>query len=376
MTPRQRYRETLLFGSPDKIPFFTGEARESTLRRWHQEGLPQGVNYLDHVRDILGIEPDTTWCDRPGDLGVSFQMMPKFEEKVLEHKDGHYVVQDWMGAITEISDEYDYTYIREAKDFVTRRWLRFPVTNHDEWEQMKTRFDPRTRGRFPQDFEQRCAKMRDRDYVYGINFNGPFWQVREWVGFEPLCVLMIEEPEWIHEMIDFWSDFVSEVLTQITKNVELDFIFISEDMAYKEHSMISPQMCRDFLMPSWARWRRQARANGCPLVLMDSDGYVGELIPLWIECGIDFQWPNEVAAGSDVVAFRKQYGTQIAYGGGIDKRALAKGGEVMREEVMLRCSILESGGYIPCCDHAVPHDVSWADFLDYSRLLAQLTGWL
>ena len=54
-------------------------------------------------------------------------MIPTFEEKVLEHKDGHYIVQDWMGAITEISDEFDYTYIRSAKDFVTRKWHRFPV---------------------------------------------------------------------------------------------------------------------------------------------------------------------------------------------------------------------------------------------------------
>jgi len=36
-------------------------------------------------------------------------MIPEFEEKVLEHRDGAYVVQDWMGAIVEISDTYDYT---------------------------------------------------------------------------------------------------------------------------------------------------------------------------------------------------------------------------------------------------------------------------
>ena len=374
MTPRQRYRETLLFGNPDKIPFEPGRPRETTLARWHEEGLPEGVNYYDHILGLLGIEKEETQAQV--DLRVSFQMMPKFEEKVLEHKDGHYVVQDWMGAITEISDEYDYTYLREAKDFVTRRWLRFPVTNHDEWEQMKTRFDPRTRGRFPQDFEQRCTRMRDRDYVYGISFNGPFWQVREWVGFETLCVLMIDEPEWIHEMMDFWTEFVSRTLVLILQNVELDFVFISEDMAYKGHSMISPQMCREFLMPSWTRWSKQAQANGCPLVLMDSDGYVGELIPLWIEAGVNVESPNEVAAGCDVVKFREQYGNQMGYLGGIDKRALAKGGEVMREEVMLRCSILNQGGYIPGCDHGVPSDISWPDYLDYCRLLAKLTGWL
>ncbi len=59
-------------------------------------------------------------------------MIPAFAEKVLQHKDGHYIVQDWMGNIVEISDEYDYTYIRNARDFVTRRWHKFPVENRDD----------------------------------------------------------------------------------------------------------------------------------------------------------------------------------------------------------------------------------------------------
>jgi len=57
-----------------------------------------------------------------------------------------------MGNITEISDEYDYTYIRSAIDFVTRKWHDAPVHNRAEWEErMAWRYDPdeasrRTRG--------------------------------------------------------------------------------------------------------------------------------------------------------------------------------------------------------------------------------------
>ncbi len=374
MTPRQRYRETLLFGSPDKIPFTPGEPRETTLARWRQEGLPEEVGWYNYLLEVLGVEEEQT---QPHvDLGVFFQMIPKFEEKILEHKNGHYLVRDWMGAITEISDEYDYTYIRQSKDFVTRRWWRFPVTNRDEWEQMKSRFDPHDPRRFPRDFDERCAELQDRDYVIGLNVNGPFWQIREWVGFEALCVLLIERPDWVHEMMQFWTEFVSQTFARIARYVTVDFVLVSEDMAYKEHSMISPRMCQEFLLSCWTRWGKEVKASGCPLFKMDSDGYVGELIPLWIEAGINVESPSEVAAGCDVVQFREQYGTQIGYLGGIDKRAIAKGGQVMREEVTYRCSILAEGGYIPDCDHAVPSDISWPNFVEYSRLLAQLTGWL
>ena len=91
---------------------------------------------------------------------------------------------------------------------------------------------------------------------------------------------------------------------------------------------------------------------------MDSDGYIGELIPIWIEAGINACDPIEVAAGNDIVAFRRQFGKKMAYRGGIDKRAIAKGGEVMRAEVMRVAPLLEDGGFIPGCDHGVPPDVS------------------
>jgi uroporphyrinogen decarboxylase len=375
MTPRERFRAALLFGAPDKVPFSPGGPRESTLAVWRQQGLPEGVDYYDTLLDILGIAREDSG-PQVG-LGVSFQMIPTFEEKVLEHKDGHYIVRDWMGAITEISDEFDYTYIRSAKDFVTRKWHKFPVESREDWEEMKTRFEPNTPGRFPEDFDARCEALRNRDYVISLRFNGPFWQLREWLGFENLCMMMIEDPEFVQEMIDFWLEFVSQTMAPILKKAEVDCVGVSEDMAYKAHSMISPNMVRQFLFPSYQRWASEIAASGCPIFDMDSDGYIGELIPIWIEAGIHCCDPIEVAAGNDIVEFRRLFGKKMAYRGGIDKRAIAKGGKVMEEELMrVVPPLLKEGGFIPGCDHGVPPDISWPDFIEYARLLAKLTGWL
>ena len=38
--------------------------------------------------------------------------------------------------------------------------------------------------------------------------------------------------------------------------------------------------------------------------------------------------------------------------------------------------VIHGGGYIPGCDHGIPTDVSWSNYLEYCRLLAQATGWL
>jgi hypothetical protein len=38
-------------------------------------------------------------------------------------------------------------------------------------------------------------------------------------------------------------------------------------------------------------------------------------------------------------------------------------------------TVPERKGTVPIF-HGVPPDISWPDFVEYSRLLAQLTGWL
>ena len=375
MDARQRYVETITFGQPDRVPFEPGWPRESTLATWRQQGLPAGRPFYEALLETLGIELEPAKPEVG--LEVSFRMIPAFEEKILAHRDGHYIVQDSMGAIVEISDRYDCSYLREAKDFVTRKWHKFPVETRGDWERMKERYDPRAPGRFPDDFEGRAGCLRERDYVASISFNGPFWQLREWWGLEGLCLLMAEDPGFVEDMCEYWAEFVSETMAPILERVVLDYVMMSEDMAFKEHSMISPAMVRRFLLPSYQRWLAAIKASGCPIVEMDSDGYVGELIPLWIGAGINCCSPVEVAAGNDIVEYRGRFGSQMAYRGGIDKRALAKGGEAMRAEVMrVVPPLLEQGGFIPGCDHGVPPDISWPNFVAYSRLVAQLTGWL
>ena len=107
-------------------------------------------------------------------------------------------------------------------------------------------------------------------------------------------------------------------------------------MAYKAHSMISPRMVRRYLLPCWQACISTLKRGGCAVVSIDSDGYIGQLIPLWIEAGYDATWPVEVAAGNDIVAFRREYGRQMAYGGGIDKRAMAAGGAALTSRVGAR----------------------------------------
>ena len=377
MNPRERFLAVMRFEKPDRVPFEPGGGRQSTVRNWHQQGLPEHVSdYQAYVRDLLGIESGEPPRPQAVLPGVCTTMIPEFEEKIIEERPDSRIVQDWKGNICEIGKQFDPSFLRGAPDFVTRNWLKCPVESRDDWPDMRRRYDADQPGRFPEDFTQRCDILRQRNYVSTWAWTGPFWQLREWCGFEGLCMLMVDDPELVQEMVDFWEDFIADMLERALAHYVPDNVMIQEDMAYKEKPMIGPDQCRQFMVKCWTRWGDILRQAGVPIYEVDSDGHVGLLIPVWLECGINSNSPLEVAAGNDLPAYRQQYGTTMAWRGGVDKRKMAAGGQALRDEIDRLRPVIDAGGYIPSCDHGIPSDVSWPNFVEYCRLLAQATGWL
>ncbi|MBI4978015.1 MAG: hypothetical protein HZC28_11060 [Spirochaetes bacterium] len=377
MTQRERYVNALLYKETDVLPLTPGGGRKSTREAWYGQGLPRNVRDITEYayRSAGGTRE---WPRHNGytDFPVLERMMPMFEEKVIEVKEDSHIVQDWKGNICEIGKEFDVSYLRNAVDFVTRRWIKCPVENRADWEDMKRRYNPDDPARLPADAAARADKLLSRDWFLEFHFSGPFWQLREWLGFENLCMTMANDPDFVHEMLFFWQEYIVQLMENAFRYVTPDSVHISEDMAYKSYSMISPEMTREFLMPVWRRWGEVIRAHGIKLFACDSDGFIGELLPLWIEAGINVCDPIEVAAGNDIVAFSKRFGKNMAYRGGVDKRAMAKGGRVIEAEMERIAPAIANGGFIPSCDHGVPPDVSWPDFVNYTKLLAHKTGWM
>lgn len=371
---RERYVATVLYQDVDRVPFFPGRARKSTRKNWYKQGLPEGEEWFDYLTKILGIE--TEWLYSEINPGINFRIIPEFEEKVLERKERTLVVQDWKGNICEISNEFDVSYLRNPIDFVTRKWIKCPVEGWKDWEQMKTRYNPKDPIRFPEDFKERCSFLSNQERVVSIWFDGLFMQLREWMGFEGLCIAFIESPDLVKDMINFWCEYVSVMLDKSLNLVKPDYVHISEDMAYKHKSMISPEMTREFFLPSWRQWGEIIHNSGCPIFDIDSDGYIGELIPIWIEAGFDINDPVEIAAGNALYEYKQKFDNKMAYLGGVDKREIAKGKDAIKTELERLKPIIKSGGFIPSCDHGIPADVSWPNMVEYVKQLAKATGWL
>ena len=106
-------------------------------------------------------------------------------------------------------------------------------------------------------------------------------------------------------------------------------------------------------------------------IFVDSDGNIENLIPLWIESGVDGLYPMEVQAGMDVAKIRNRY-PDLLMAGGIDKMALSKSKKDIDKELEKAEAVLKTGGYIPFVDHVVPPEVSWENFKYYRNNINNL----
>lgn len=358
MNTRRRFIDTLKFKPVDRIPLVEWPIREATMREWVKQGYPGQIS----PAEFFGM--DTIWIHAP----FNIRMLPLFDGKIIEEDENYKIWIDELGA-TRKDFKND-----ENPGFVTRSWLRHPVEDKSDFVKMKKRYNPDNPGRFPGDFEKKASLLNEAPSPVITSVPFLFWTGRDWLGFENLCMAFHDKPALLHEMFEFITEFAIGTLKKAAGHLKIDIIELEEDMAYKGAPMISPAMFREFMLPHYKRFVDFAKSIGVDIVMVDCDGYPGDLIPLWIEAGIDAMSPCEVAAGVDVVKTRKEY-PGFGLLGGIDKRELAKGRSEIYDEVMSKVPyMIDKGGYIPHVDHAVPFDVPVRNFAYYRRITAQLAN--
>ena len=344
MTNRERILRTCRCLPVDRLPFwFMFGPWGETMHRWRQEGLTDG-----DWRTPFGFDPGFECL--PVDLGL----FPKFTYEIL-HEDGIYQT---------VRGENGITWRQMKNTSGIPQYIDYPVKTRRDWEELRdTRLNPHSPERFPENWHAAIAGMTARgaavqigSYPYGL-----FGTLRDFMGVEELLVGFYDEPELIHEMMDYLTDFWLAVYAKVLQDVQIDHIHIWEDMSGKQGPLISPEMFRRFMTPCYKKIVKYARDNNIAVVSVDTDGNMDTLMPLLAESGINLVLPFEVQAGCNIVEFKRQY-PNICLCGGIDKLEIAKGRAAIDKELDRIAPLLGGTGYIPALDHLVHPDVSFADF--------------
>ena len=185
-------------------------------------------------------------------------------------------------------------------------------------------------------------------------------------------MLFYDDPAFVEEMMDATADFIIAMLGQILDITDIDCYGFWEDMAYKTGPLLGPAQARKYMLPRYKRVVDFVRSRGVEWVCLDSDGDITELIPVWLDAGINILYPFEFQAGMDVLAVRREYGRDLRMWGGINKRALATGPAAIDAELERVRPLVEEGGYIPGLDHSMPPDVSFANYQYYMEHLPSI----
>ncbi len=185
------------------------------------------------------------------------------------------------------------------------------------------------------------------------------------MGTENLSYAWYDYPALMHEMMEFFADFIIETSRPVLEKIQVDYFTLNEDMSMKNGPLLSPATYREFIFPHMKRLVEFFRAMGTKYIAVDTDGDPTVLIPLLMDAGVDTIWPIERAAGVSPQAWRKRFGRGLRLWGGVDKRELARGPDAIRAHLREFIPLIEEGGFIPTVDHTVPPDVSWDNFRFY-----------
>ena len=355
--------------TPD-APVYQEEFGFYVLDRWKAEGHVAPDASPEDLAELFGYDPpgkfflgNLGWCE------AGFN--PVFEEKILEDLGDYELVQDFAG--------------RSVKCFKGRRngfmpeYVDHPVKDEKSWEEKCLwRMDPASAAR--QEGIGKAVEGAEKAAAEGqiicANIVGAYMYLRSLMGPVELLYMFYDNPKLIHRCMETWLFLADTVYAEMQKTTVFDEVYFGEDICYNHGFLISQDMIREFLFPYYQQLlsnikSRQLDKTRRLFLQLDTDGFSDPAIPLYKELGLDYLSPFEVASGCDVVRTGKEY-PELLIRGGFDKRILAAGREAIDREVNRIMPVMKKrGGYIPCCDHGVPEEVNFEDYLHYRRRMRE-----
>ena len=367
MNDRERFLNCMHFENVDRVPCWEWGFRPDTTARWHAEGLPANVPDTVGWTEHFGFDRGGGYANgaMAEKVGVDVNLRPDFLGDVIEEDERSVTRRSAWGGIVKSSK------VGQS----IPQYLSFGVRTREDFARYRERWDADDPARYPADWEARKAAWKDRPYPVSAYAYGWYGLLRELMGVEELSVAFYEDAALIDEVCEFWGDFLIRLFARALTEVDVDFMLFWEDLAFKTGPLVSPHLFARHFAPHYRRVIDFFRSHGVTLFMVDSDGNIGDLIPLWLEAGVNSLAPFEVTAGMDVVAVRREYGRDLGIVGGIDKIAIARGPDAIEAELLRRVKpMLAHGGYIPTLDHSATPEMSLADYVAYRERLARICG--
>jgi len=294
-------------------------------------------------------------CAARGSVPVNTGVLGGYVPEVLEETDEVIISRD----------EYGRT-MRLNKGVATLPLpLDYPVKTMDDWLKIKPWYEF-SEARFGRDWERVAREHLAAGRVVTVSIPGGFDEPRQLMGEAALCMAYYDDPELVHDMLDTIGEMAFRVLERVSAAVQVDVLFVHEDMAGKSGPLVGPRQVQEFIKPYYRRVWDMLAERGARLFDQDSDGNMNVVIPAFLEAGVNCMHPLEPAAGMDIVQIRRQYGTRLAFYGGLDKHVIRRSkAEIVAELEYKVPPMVATGGCVLALDHRVPNGTPLENYKFY-----------
>jgi len=373
MNNRERALAILNYQNYDRMPVVHFGFWNETLDKWAEQGhitreeasqWGDGNAADQAIGTRLGF--DFNWYRV---FGVYTDLLPPFEQRVLEelpdgsrkvvNRDGVVIIQK-EGA-TGIPTEIDHLF-----------------KGRKEWEELfRPRLQPDEKRIFRPEQIMAEVQRPDRDRPLGLMCGSLYGRIRDMVGMINLAYLQTDDLALFDEMIEnqgnlcYWA--TEKALETFGDN--WDFGHFWEDICFRSGPLISPRLFRQKVGPHYRRITDLLHKHGINLVSLDCDGKIDDLVPIWLENGVNVMFPIEVGIwDASIAPWREKYGREIRGVGGMDKRVFAYDYAAIDAEIERLKPLVDLGGYIPCPDHRIPPDARWENVQYYCEKMRRTFG--
>ena len=344
MTPRQRVLTAVNLREPDRVPIdFAGTGATSI-----------DVGAYEDLKLHLGIDAETEYIYQHAGVALpareilkyfnvdTRRVIPKVSlyDVGVDDLDPETYVNEWGVALRTASSGYHMPY-------------RYPFDEHSSLEDLKHYPwpDPDDPIRFAGVAE--CAHE-----LHTETDNAVILQVPSQVfSFgEALCgsvawfIKLATDPQFADALIakgvDLEIQMVKHLLDAVGNNV--DIVGCSDEFAGQDRLSISPRMYRKIIKPHQKRLFEAVRRHTNAKIWMHSSGNVYDIIPDFIDIGLDILNPVHVSCTDmgDTSRLKREFGKDIAFWGAIDTQGVLTFGtpDDVQHEVRRRIDDLAPGG--------------------------------
>jgi hypothetical protein len=320
---RQRFRETMHYGAPDRVPCFEEGIRDGVLDIWRQQGLAPDVDLCEMFS-----------YDRHEEMSLDLGPRPRFE--------------------------------------------RWPNSSSD-LDELRSRFNAADAGRLPENWPDRVRAWHVRDHVLMLPVHVGFFQalgVDGWTRFREVIYLLKDEPAFIRDALAIVGQFAADLAARLLAEVEVDAAIFSEPIGGNDRALLSPKDYESFVLPSYQPILDVLRQHGVETIIMRTYANARVLVPSMLKWGVNCLWACEVdVEAMDYHDLRREFGRDLRLIGGIDLDLLHQDQETIRSEIEGKAPLLlKQGGYIPLADGRVRPDVPFAQYVYYRQILERVAS--